>query len=189
MCANACDIHTTKFAVEWVVHAWTLAWLISLRIKKKIMTHLEIYSQIHIAVFIPFMQTNFRVPLSILLICSAETLIQFFIEHFLWPFLKFTSINAMNAWVCDSECVLQSVLTRKIVCIKNELKIDDKFEYVIYLMETRIMAKIKYFPSSGTTNDVGGIISTTSKKNTWRLIKIDIESVTCSLYHTETKLW
>lgn len=45
-------------------------------------------------------------------------------------------------------------------------------------METKIIAKIKYFPSKGTTKDVGGIISTTSKKNTWRLMRIDIESVT-----------
>jgi hypothetical protein len=35
-----------------------------------------------------------------------------------------------------------------------------------YLMETRIMAKMRYLPSSGTTSDVGGIISTTSRKNT-----------------------
>jgi len=45
-------------------------------------------------------------------------------------------------------------------------------------METSIIANIKYFPSNGTTNDVGGIISTTSKKKTWRLIKIDIDNVT-----------
>lgn len=47
-----------------------------------------------------------------------------------------------------------------------------------HLIETSIMANIKYFPSSGTTSDVGGIISTTSRKNTWRLIKIEIDSVT-----------
>ena len=46
-------------------------------------------------------------------------------------------------------------------------------------MDTNIIANIKYLPSRGTTNDVGGIISTTSKKNTWRLIRIEIESVTC----------
>lgn len=48
-----------------------------------------------------------------------------------------------------------------------------------YLMETRIMAKMRYFPSNGTTSDVGGIISTTSRKNTCRLMRIDIDSVTC----------
>lgn len=48
-----------------------------------------------------------------------------------------------------------------------------------YLIETRIMANIRYFPNSGTTSDVGGMISTTSRKNTWRLINIDIDSVTC----------
>ncbi len=35
-----------------------------------------------------------------------------------------------------------------------------------YLIDTNIMAKIKYFPNSGTTRDVGGMISTTSRKNT-----------------------
>lgn len=33
-------------------------------------------------------------------------------------------------------------------------------------METKIIAKIKYLPSNGTTRLVGGIISTTSRKNT-----------------------
>lgn len=41
------------------------------------------------------------------------------------------------------------------------------------------MANIRYFPRSGTTNDVGGIISTTRRKNTWRLIRIEIDNVTC----------
>lgn len=45
-------------------------------------------------------------------------------------------------------------------------------------METNIIANIRYFPSKGTTKDVGGIISTTSKKNTWRLIRMDIDNVT-----------
>ena len=45
-------------------------------------------------------------------------------------------------------------------------------------METRIIAKMRYLPSSGTTSDVGGMISTTSRKNTWRLMRIDIDRVT-----------
>lgn len=48
-----------------------------------------------------------------------------------------------------------------------------------YLIDTRIMAKIRYFPKRGTTKDVGGMISTTSRKNTWRLINIEIDRVTC----------
>jgi hypothetical protein len=40
------------------------------------------------------------------------------------------------------------------------------------------MANIRYFPKSGTTSDVGGIISTTSRKNTWSEMRIDIDSVT-----------
>lgn len=35
-----------------------------------------------------------------------------------------------------------------------------------HLIDTSIIANIKYFPSKGTTKDVGGIISTTSKKKT-----------------------
>jgi len=46
-------------------------------------------------------------------------------------------------------------------------------------METRIMAKMRYLPSSGTTSDVGGMISTTSRKKTCRLMRIDIDRVTC----------
>lgn len=47
-----------------------------------------------------------------------------------------------------------------------------------YLIDTRIMANIKYFPNNGTTSEVGGIISTTSRKNTWRLINMEMDSVT-----------
>lgn len=47
-----------------------------------------------------------------------------------------------------------------------------------YLIDTRIMANIKYFPNNGTTNDVGGIISTTSRKNTCKLIRMEIDNVT-----------
>ena len=47
-----------------------------------------------------------------------------------------------------------------------------------YLIETRIMAKMRYFPKSGTTSDVGGIISTTRRKNTYKLVKMEMESVT-----------
>ena len=48
-----------------------------------------------------------------------------------------------------------------------------------YLIETRIMANIRYFPRSGTTSDVGGMISTTRRKNTYKLVKMEMESVTC----------
>ena len=47
-----------------------------------------------------------------------------------------------------------------------------------YLIETKIIANIRYFPNSGTTSDVGGMISTTSKKNTYKLVRIEIDSVT-----------
>lgn len=50
----------------------------------------------------------------------------------------------------------------ELLSIKQKIK---RF-YSTYLIDTSIMAKIKYFPNSGTTKDVGGIISTTSRKNT-----------------------
>ena len=56
-----------------------------------------------------------------------------------------------------------------------------KKEYVLssHLMETSIMAKMRYFPRRGTTREVGGMISTTSRKNTYRLVRIEMERVTC----------
>ena len=53
------------------------------------------------------------------------------------------------------------------------------FSEMTHLMETRIMAKMRYLPSRGTTRLVGGIISTTSRKNTCRLMRMEMESVTC----------
>ena len=46
------------------------------------------------------------------------------------------------------------------------------------LMETRIMAKMRYFPSSGTTSDVGGMISASSKKNTVSDSRMEMERLT-----------
>lgn len=65
--------------------------------------------------------------------------------------------------------------------IYSVTKIDYNQYYIIllhYLIETNIIANIKYFPNRGTTKDVGGIISTTKRKNTWRLIRIEIDKVT-----------
>lgn len=52
-----------------------------------------------------------------------------------------------------------------------------------HLIETSIMAKMRYFPSSGTTREVGGIISTTRRKNTWRLMRMEIDNVTWNKQH------
>lgn len=76
---------------------------------------------------------------------------------------------------CTKVSESESFSVGKIICVtlKNQFKITPKLFQTntvkiveFYLMETRIMAKIKYFPNRGTTSDVGGIISTTSKKNT-----------------------
>lgn len=46
--------------------------------------------------------------------------------------------------------------------------------------ETNIMVNSKYLPSNGTANDVGGIISANSKKNTVSDTRIEMQSVTFS---------
>lgn len=43
---------------------------------------------------------------------------------------------------------------------------------------TRIMVNNRYFPNSGTTSDVDGIISAKSKKNTVRDTRMDTERAT-----------
>lgn len=50
------------------------------------------------------------------------------------------------------------------------------------------MANIRYLPNKGTTSDVGGMISTTSKKNTWRLISMEIDKVTFNKIENRTKI-
>ena len=50
-----------------------------------------------------------------------------------------------------------------------------------YLSETRIMANIRYFPNRGTTSDVGGITSNTSRKNTYKLVRMEMESETWNM--------
>ena len=47
-----------------------------------------------------------------------------------------------------------------------------------YLKVSRIIVKRTNFPKSGTTNDVGGMISANKRKNTVRDSKIEIERLT-----------
>lgn len=90
------------------------------------------------------------------------------------------------SWRCLSWCVFERMgkegKKTKIDTVLSSWAVGEQWlaaDDEPYLMDTSIMAKMRYFPNKGTTSDVGGMISTTSKKNTWRLIKIDIESVTC----------
>ena len=53
-----------------------------------------------------------------------------------------------------------------------------KYSEMSHLNETSIMANIRYLPRRGTTSEVGGIISTTSRKNTYKLVRMEIERVT-----------
>ncbi len=53
-----------------------------------------------------------------------------------------------------------------------------KYSEMGHLNETSIMANIRYLPRRGTTSEVGGIISTTSRKNTYKLVRMEIERVT-----------
>lgn len=47
------------------------------------------------------------------------------------------------------------------------------------LSVSRIMVKRTNLPRSGTTNDVGGMISASSKKNTVSDSRIEIDRLTC----------
>lgn len=49
-----------------------------------------------------------------------------------------------------------------------------------YLNVSSIIVKSTNFPKSGTTNDVGGIISASSKKNTVNDSKMDMLNETCN---------
>lgn len=49
------------------------------------------------------------------------------------------------------------------------------------LIVTITIVKSKYLPIRGTTSEVAGMISTSSKKNTVSEIKIEIDSVTCTI--------
>ena len=53
-----------------------------------------------------------------------------------------------------------------------------------YLNVSRIIVNKTNFPKSGTTNDVGGMISASKRKNTVRDSRIDIERLT---YKVNTK--
>ena len=47
-----------------------------------------------------------------------------------------------------------------------------------YLKVSKIMVKSTNFPSSGTTSDVGGMISASSKKNTVSDSRMEMERLT-----------
>ena len=64
------------------------------------------------------------------------------------------------------------------VCLINHQG-DPQFGNASHLIDTSIIAKIKYFPNKGTTKDVGGMISTTRRKNTYKLVRMEIDRVTC----------
>ena len=59
-------------------------------------------------------------------------------------------------------------------------------ELAPHLIETSIMANMRYFPRRGTTREVGGMISTTSRKNTYKLVRIEMDNVTCKAGGRET---
>lgn len=52
--------------------------------------------------------------------------------------------------------------------------------FFTYLTVSKIIVNNTNFPSNGTTNDVGGMISANSKKNTVNDSKIDILNDTCN---------
>ena len=75
-----------------------------------------------------------------------------------------------NKWcdivaICHVDCPIKWAMINILMCY-------DKYSDPVmtkswtYLNETNIMANIRYLPSRGTTREVGGMISTTSRKNT-----------------------
>lgn len=63
----------------------------------------------------------------------------------------------------------QSVPSRVVVCVDRKL-----WGKSAYLNVSRIMVKSTNFPSSGTTSEVGGMISASSKKNTVNDSRMDM---------------
>lgn len=60
----------------------------------------------------------------------------------------------------------------------HKLNIEDPAAQYTHLNVSRIMVKSTNFPNSGTTSDVGGIISANSKKNTVNDRRMDMLSET-----------
>lgn len=73
------------------------------------------------------------------------------------------------------------LLLKSLICLVAYLKYTLSTHTVTHIDDvTKIIVNSKYFPNKGTANDVGGMISANSKKNTVRESKIETQSVTFS---------
>lgn len=114
----------------------------------------------------------------------------FFYDGKLWKIISLLRLvsRITNAFLCLNYASRYANFASVLYKTNFLLKLFVFFTAIVnsstYLIETSIMANIRYFPSNGTTKDVGGMISTTNRKNTWRLMRIEIESVTwnCEMF-------
>lgn len=83
------------------------------------------------------------------------------------------TINGVWSWICNFSHAL-------FARIGTHLKWMFSTQTVVQTdSETSIMVKRRYLPSRGTANEVGGIISAKSRKNTVNDTSIEIHNVTC----------
>ena len=80
-------------------------------------------------------------------------------------------VSGVRKWTLRTRTVTQ-------ILENNELIIDLKDSVFAYLKVSRIIVKSTNFPRRGTTSEVGGIISASSKKNTVRERRMLIERLT-----------
>lgn len=68
------------------------------------------------------------------------------------------------------------------LCVDGERKCMLSTQTVVHTdSDTSIIVNSKYLPSNGMANDVGGIISASSKKNTVNDTRIEMHNVTCGV--------
>lgn len=75
-----------------------------------------------------------------------------------------------------------------IVCVEDDRKWTFNTQTVVQTdNDTSIIVNSRYFPSNGIANDVGGIISASSKKNTVNDTRMLMQSVTFNNKHKSLK--
>lgn len=76
-----------------------------------------------------------------------------------------------------------------IVCVDDDRKWTFNTQTVVQTdNDTRIIVNSRYFPSNGIANDVGGIISASSKKNTVNDTRMLMQSVTLITNYKNAKI-
>lgn len=79
-----------------------------------------------------------------------------------------------------------AIKARNMFCMSLKINISDTYTFqhasyitgLEYLKVSRIMVKSTNFPSSGTTSEVGGMISASSRKNTVSDSRMEMDKLT-----------